>query len=116
LCVHGTTHASYRMPERHRLSKFCAYATGGRCRRAPGRLSGTKRLGEQRFPFATQQITFDSYPHSTSSTLRSSSWCERSGRWPLRSRRARSWLACVAFPESNSHVCRLLAESVLARA
>src|SRR3989454_11977297 len=52
-----------RMRDRHRLSKFCL---------RHGRLLPTsswtvvrrKWLGEQRFPFAAQQITFDSYVHA----------------------------------------------------
>jgi transposase len=52
-----------RMRDRHRLSKFCLRQG----RRLPWKCWGVARrkwLGEQRFEFAVQQQTFDSYVHA----------------------------------------------------
>src|SRR5213079_1562591 len=71
-----------RMRDRHRLSKFCL---------RHGRILPTsswtvvrrKWLGEQRFEFPAQQITFDSYLHTVDSSRRgSSSWSVQSARPP----------------------------------
>src|SRR5437867_2479035 len=52
-----------RMRDRHRLSKFCLRHG----RQLPGlswSLARRKWLGEQRFEFAAEQLTFDSYVHA----------------------------------------------------
>ena len=52
-----------RMRDRHRLSKFCLRHG----RRLPGRSWSVSRriwLSQQRFPFAAEQLTFDSYLHA----------------------------------------------------
>src|SRR3989442_4668013 len=52
-----------RMRDRHRLSKFCL-RHGRTLPTSSWTVVRRKWLGEQQFPFAAQQITFDSYVHA----------------------------------------------------
>src|SRR5213596_161340 len=79
-----------RMRDRHRLSKFCL---------RHGRLLPTsswtvmrrKWLGEQRFEFAAQQITFDSYVHTVDLVDARIEQLERAIRETAEQARGRNW-------------------------
>ena len=91
-----------RMRDRHRLSKFCL-RHGRVLPTSSWTVMRRKWLGEQRFEFAAQQITFDSYVHTVDLVDARIEQLERAIRETAEQEPWRALVARLALPARDRH-------------